>query len=431
MEKAKEIELHSEEVQEVFGSVPPWILRWGITMLAVVVVLLITGSYLFRYPDMISVQLVLTTSIPPAGIVAKTSGKIAELRVGDQQAVKTGECLAIIDNPALYEDVLYLERELNRVSEKLNIEKTYRMKRTKLQLGSIQSSYSSFLLNLENYNKFIELNYYPRKIAATNKLIDANRDYYNIAQSQSDIVGEQFDLEKKIFDREDYLKKQNLVSDEESDKAKGEFLQSRLSRQSMKSTLQSLQIQIMQLESQLADLEQEYQEKKNTMLSELNASLNSLQNEVRTWKMNYVISSPLDGTITFTNYWAVNQNVTAGQVVFSVIPEAHSELIAKAQLPIEHSGKVKIGQEVNVHFVNFPNNEFGMVHGVVSRISLVPVDGKYIVDVRFPKGLITTYNKHLPLAHEMTANAEIVTNELRLIDQFFLPIKKNLKDNMQ
>jgi multidrug resistance efflux pump len=431
MEEVKEIELHSEEVQEVFGSIPPWILRWGITVLAVIVALLITGSYLFRYPDMVSVKLVLTTSIPPAGIVAKTSGKISEFRVKDQQEVMNGQCLAIIDNPASYEDVLYLEHELNRVSEMVGTGKTFQLNRTKLQLGSIQLPYSSFLLNLENYNKFIKLNYYPRKIASTGKLINANRDYYRIALSQSNIVGEQFELEKRIFNREDYLKKQNLVSDEEIDKAKGQFLQSQMSQQNMRSILKNQQIQMMQLESQMADLEQEYQEKKNAVLSDLNASLNSLQNEVRTWKMNYVISSPLDGTITFTNYWAVNQNVTAGQVVFSVIPKAHSELIAKAQLPMEHSGKVRIGQQVNVHFVNFPNNEFGMVRGVVSRISLVPADGKYIVDVKFPKGLTTTYNKHLPLAHEMTANAEIVTNDLRLIDQLFLPMKKILKDNVQ
>ena len=43
--KYKEIELRSEEVQEVMGEIPPWILRWGITILFVIVMALLTGSW--------------------------------------------------------------------------------------------------------------------------------------------------------------------------------------------------------------------------------------------------------------------------------------------------------------------------------------------------------------------------------------------------
>ncbi|OJU37046.1 MAG: hypothetical protein BGN96_04200 [Bacteroidales bacterium 45-6] len=431
MSEEDKIEIRSEDFQEVLGSVPPWILRWGITVLALIVAVLITGSYLFKYPDMISAELVLTTSTPPAGIVAKTSGKIAELRVGDQQMVKTGDCLAVIENPASYEDVLSLDKEINSVGESINKLKTYYLKRENLRLGTIQSSFSSFLINLENYNKFIELDYYPRKMASVRQLIEANRNHYRNAQKRSEIVQQQVELEKKIYDREDYLKKQNLISDEENDKAKGQFLQSQMSRQNMQSELDNQQMQIMQLEGNLTDLEQQYLEKKNTILSELNTNLTQLQNEIRSWKMTYVLSSPLDGRVTFTNYWSANQNVTAGLVVFSVVPKTPSQLIAKAQLPAARSGKVKVGQSVNVHFANFPDNEFGMVRGVVSRISLLPTDGKYVVEVKFPNGLLTTYHKKLPLAHEMAANAEIITNDLRLIDQFFLPMKRIFKNNIE
>ena len=33
MEKKNDIELRSEEVQEVMGEIPSWIIRWGITLL--------------------------------------------------------------------------------------------------------------------------------------------------------------------------------------------------------------------------------------------------------------------------------------------------------------------------------------------------------------------------------------------------------------
>jgi multidrug resistance efflux pump len=429
-EVGKEIELRSEEVQEVLGSTPNWILKRGIILLGLIVIVLITGSWLFKYPEIISSPLVLTTTTPPAGIVAKTSGKIVELKVTDQQQVKKGDCLAIIENPASYDDVVYLDKEIKNILINVGSGKIYDLNRKDLKLGTIQSDFASLLLNLENYNKFIELNYYPRKIESVKKLIAANNAHFQNVLKQKEIVLKQHELDKRTFDREAYLKKQNMISEEESDKAKGQLLQSDMSIENMQSTLENLKIQILQMEGNLVDVEQQYLEKKSDLLSQLNAKANQLQNEILSWRMTYLLSSPLDGKITFSNYWCINQNVTAGQVVFSVVPKIRSELIGKAQLPVERSGKVKIGQRVNIHFVNYPDNEFGMVEGVVKRISLVPTEGKYTVEIRFPKGLLTTYGKKLPLSHEMTANAEIITNDLRLIEQFFLPLKKIFKNNI-
>ena len=80
---------------------------------------------------------------------------------------------------------------------------------------------------------------------------------------------------------------------------------------------------------------------------------------------------------------------------------------------------------------NYPDNEYGMVIGYVNRISLIPTkDGKYVVEIKFPKGLTTTYGKKLPLSLEMTANAEIITDDLRLIEQFLQPLKKIFKNSL-
>ena len=56
----KDIELRSEEVQEVMGQIPAWIVRWGITLLFLVVVALLVGSCFFKYPDVITADM--TTS---------------------------------------------------------------------------------------------------------------------------------------------------------------------------------------------------------------------------------------------------------------------------------------------------------------------------------------------------------------------------------
>ena len=107
--EGKEIELRSEEVQEVMGQIPAWIVRWGITILFIVVLALLVGSYFFRYPDVITTEMTLTSRHPVAEVVARSSGKINELYVFNGQEVKMGAPLAVVENPARTEDVFRLE----------------------------------------------------------------------------------------------------------------------------------------------------------------------------------------------------------------------------------------------------------------------------------------------------------------------------------
>ena len=78
--------------------------------------------------------------------------------------------------------------------------------------------------------------------------------------------------------------------------------------------------------------------------------------------------------------------------------------------------------------INFPSDEFGEINGSVKKISLVPNEkGLYLIDVVLPKELVTTYNKTITFKHEMKGVAEIVTEDLRLIERFFYQMKNILK----
>ena len=72
----KEIELRSEEVQEIMNRIPPWILRRGITVLFFIVMALLLGSWFYKYPDVINAGITVSSSEPPASIIARSTGKI-------------------------------------------------------------------------------------------------------------------------------------------------------------------------------------------------------------------------------------------------------------------------------------------------------------------------------------------------------------------
>lgn len=171
-EKDKTIELRSEEVQEVMGMVPSWIIRWGITLLAGVVVLLLVGSCFFRYPDVISTRMTLTSREPVAALVARNSGKISRLYVKDGAMVQRGELLAVLENPAVTDDVLVLEKDLLSFFLYPDSLLIVFNENRKLLLGEIQSAYSIFLSDLHEYRNYQTLDYYPQKINILEKQLD-------------------------------------------------------------------------------------------------------------------------------------------------------------------------------------------------------------------------------------------------------------------
>ncbi|GHV58379.1 hemolysin [Bacteroidia bacterium] len=449
MSEEEKIELRSEEFQEVLGSVPPWILRWGITLLAVIVVILLVGSAVFKYPDTIAAPIILTGSTPPAAIVAHTSGKLNEWFVTDNQEVKSGDYLAVIDNPAQTADILTLKKYLNQLSIENDTLPTLPNKN--LKLGTLQNLYSSFFTTLFEYKEYKRLLYYPQKIEITKERIVQYEEQYRNLLRQQKLNDEQFVLAQKQFERDSLLHSHGVISQEEVEKSQNVHLQSKLSRETMFSTLNNMRIQIAQLKESLLDTGHQDIEKGNGLQTQLQSLISQLKTEIQNWELTYVLIAPITGKITFTNFWTINQNVNAGVEVFTVIPAQAGnnirrepissteqnnvfQIIGKASLPIARSGKVEIGQKVNIRIENFPENEYGILRGTVQNISLVPVKSGemvyYAVEISLPDGLLTTYKKDLPYLPNMQGQAAIITEDISLLERFILPIKKVLKESL-
>ncbi|MCL1934676.1 MAG: HlyD family secretion protein [Candidatus Azobacteroides sp.] len=442
MNEEDAIELHSEEFQEVLGTVPPWILRWGITVLAIAVVILLIGSAVIKYPDVIPAQIVLTGSTPPATLVAHATGKIKQLFVSDNQEVKTGEYLAVIDNPARTDDVLYLKNYLDGLFSDNGQPAAgnrfpvtgHRLPVAELQLGVLQSSYSALRTALFEYTEYERLMYYPQKMTMTRERIAQYEKQYNVLLNQQRITEEQFIIAQKQYLRDSVLNTKGILSDEEMETTKNTFLQSRLSRENMRSNLNNLLIQIGQLKESLLDTEEQDTEKLNSLQTQLQSLASQLKTGIEDWELSYVLQAPIDGKITFSDYWIENQNVSSGEEVFTIVPDSPYAIIGKATLPIARSGKVKAGQKVNIRLQNFPENEYGILRGTVRHISLTPAQTKdtmyYSVEIVLTDGLITTYKKELPYLPNMQGQADIITDDLSLLERLVLPIKRIWKESV-
>jgi HlyD family secretion protein len=424
------IELRSEELQEVLGAVPHWILRWGISIIGLVVLILVIGSAIFKYPDTISAEITLTGTTPPASIVARASGKLAELLVEDNQIVEINQWLAVVENPTNTKDILYLKDFLIA----FNVGEIIKLPRKDLKLGNLQPTYSVFFSNLYDYMEFNRIDYYPSKIKMTQERTAQYKRQYERLLNQSDLTKKQLEISKIQFQRDSTLFKSGTISSLEFETAQNQYLQSRITYENVRTSVYNVQIQIKQAEESLFDLEQQYIERKNNFINQLLNNVNQIKAEIHSWEMNYVLISPILGEVTFTKFWVKNQNIVGGEVVFTIVPVEEPELIGKANMPIARSGKVRQGQKVNIRFENFPDVEFGMVRGIVNNVSLIPmqIDNVYYyaVEIVFPQELLTSYGKTLPFLPNMKGRADIITDNITVLERFIMPLRQLWRKGM-
>ena len=101
-----------QELIQFIGRPPSVFLRFGITAIACVVVILLTMAYFIKYPDVVTAKVVLTTENPPIRMLSKTGGRVSEILIKNNQTVSKGEVLCVMENTADWHDVLKLETHL-------------------------------------------------------------------------------------------------------------------------------------------------------------------------------------------------------------------------------------------------------------------------------------------------------------------------------
>lgn len=432
MEKQPNIELRSDEVKEILGTPPGWIVRRGITIILSVIVVLLVGSYFYKYPDIIRARVVVLSENPPVHIVANTSGRIQHLLVPDKAWVQPDSLLGIIENAADYHETYRLIAFLDSVQhffdqpekfKDVNFDRSY-------NLGQFQSYYSSLVAQWREYCTFLGFNIYDQRKQSLMKQRNDYWRYLDRLQKRRDVLIEEMELSNAQLARDSALHRKNVVADVDLERSKSDFLKQRYNYESSLVELSNTQIQLNKVNQQVDELDIEKAESGKRLLATLKERYENLVNQLRSWETSYVLKTPISGQVTFTNVWSENQYVAAGNVVFSVVPENADSIIGRVSMPVIGAGKVKVGQQVNLKFDNYPYMEYGMLTGRVKNISLVPTGESYQTEISLPQDLVTNYGIKLAFNQELQGNAEIVTDELRLIERLFNPIKSLFKEKM-
>lgn len=422
--ESEHIQLRSEEVQEILTKVPHWMIRWGNVLIFLLILLLQLISWFIKYPDIIESKAIITKEIPPQKEFAKLSGKFDSIYVKDKELVYPHQTLAVIENSADYDDVYLLKSVLDTIGLKDNNFEFPLENIPLLFLGELEADYASFENAYLQYKINKEYQPYSSKIIANETSLDELKVRLNNATLQKDINASEMKIKKRELDRYNQLYDKGVISEQEYDNKQLTYLNKKKNFKNITATISQLKEAIAEIKNVSRGTSISSRTERMTLLKKTLQNFHKLKASIKKWEFSYVLSSEIKGTVSFLKYWNKNQTVQQGDLVFSIIPSKDSPYLAKVLAPTRNSGKIETGQRVQISLDNYPQTEFGFLEGSVEKISEFPnEDGFYILDIELPEKLITSYGKRLEFKQEMSGSANIITQELRLIERFFYRLK--------
>lgn len=420
------LELRSESVQDILTTPPHWMIRWGNTVVLGCIVMVLVISYFIKYPEFVSASVTITSQKPPEKIVARTSSKIEKIFVENQQKVQKNMPIMVLQSSGNYRDILHLKAIMDSLP-KTEIQHFPLQKVARFHLGDIQSDYNIFAKALQDELLFTQMKPYTPELNANTQNLSEIKNRMNTLRQQLRLEQNKFDLVKKNFDRQEQLYEQGVIPKVELENERIKYLQAEQS-------IKNIYLSISQLEESASNLQKNQQGIGiNTKKEEISYSSQTirlyeqLRKTLKQWEQSFLILSSMEGTVSYQEFWAENQFVNSGDAILSILPSDKRNLVGRMLIPPENSGKVIIGAKVLIKLDNYRFQEYGIIEGRVQNISLTPNDkGEYFVNIILPQGLTTSFQKTLPFDKELKGNAEVVTEDVRLIERFFMQIRKLL-----
>lgn len=283
MTESDNIEIRSDEVQEIMGTPPKWIIRRGITVILLVVIILLVGSYFYKYPDLIQARVTILSENPPISIIARSEGKLEMLFVADKQKVKANSLLGVIENPANYEDVYALIQNLDTIKgyfsssgllNSLHFEKEY-------SIGQYHSFYSSFVSLLNDYQTFLSFNPYEQRVESLQKQVADYQYFYEKSQEQIAILKQDYKLAFSQFLRDSLLHVKKVMPDVNFEMAKAGMLKQKFTYQNALTGLASTRITMNQLDQQILEQKMSKVEMGRKLLTALKERYDNLTNQLK------------------------------------------------------------------------------------------------------------------------------------------------------
>ncbi|MBL4709777.1 MAG: HlyD family efflux transporter periplasmic adaptor subunit [Flavobacteriales bacterium] len=417
----KEIQIRSDEVQEILSHVPNWMIRWGITLIFVLIILVLSLSWIIKYPDVVEGQVVLTTEQPPTRLVSQTNGYIEKLIIPNDSSITKGVVIAEIRSPISKESI----DDLTVILKSKNNQEIIEQLNALSDVGILQDDINTLINNLIEYQNLENNLYFKNSINNLSDQIKYSANLATITKKELGLLNVEITNAREKFEADSILYAQGVIAKHTFYSNQSAFVSKKQQYINAEKTYVQHKITSTNYTKQKIDLEKRIEDDWRQLNSTIEASKKSIESTITNWKQKFVLTAPINGKLTYLNNLSEQQYVQAQQSLFAIIPEGES-IVGIVRITNQAFGKVQLNQKVRMKLNNYPYQEFGQLVGIISEISKMPSEQGYFVKVILEDGLNTTYNKEIQYKPDMTGIAEVVTEDLRLIERVFNNFRKIL-----
>lgn len=417
-------EIRSDEVQEILTRIPSWTVRWGITLIFALIVMLLAFSWFVKYPDIITSSMVLSTENPPVRLVSKVSGKLIRLHQVNGAKVSKGENLGLVESPISHDEIQYLKNYIYEVGLLLmDSMRVLPESDPSYAFGDIQESLNRLSKSCFEYKKLQQNTNELERMGTLVKKIEAYERVQIITKRQRSITKSELKNVKYVYDENLILYKTGTISKMELFSEESKYRQKQMEVENFNKSIAEMDINLSNLRQDLNDLKHNYSDRIKVVKKEITLYVSSIRRDLEDWRLNYEITSPINGRLVYLSNWKRNEYITAATPLFAVIPE-NEEFVANLKIPSNGFGKIKVGQKVRLSLNGFPPAEFGYLEGVVSHLNEMSTEGEYLVQVTLPQGMQSSYHIDLEFTPEMDGLADVITDDLRVLERLFIQFNK-------
>tara|TARA_R110002095_G_scaffold54130_1_gene46766 strand:- start:382 stop:1674 length:1293 start_codon:yes stop_codon:yes gene_type:complete len=421
----KNIELRSEEVKDILSKIPPWLIRWGSMLFLALILLVVLGTWFIKYPDVVTAEAYLTTEHSPQKLYAKITVRIDTLMISDKQELHNNQVLAVLENTANHQDVYLLKSIIDSIILDQNTLFFPFKSLPILFLGDLDIAFANFENSYFKYTMNRDLQPFSNDAMTNTMSISELKKRFNSLIEQKKTSRFELDIKKKDLERHEQLLRKGIISEQNYESKQLDYLSFLKTHQNMDVLISQLKEALRTTKQASKTIDYKRTREETQLLKKVLQTYNQLKTAIKTWEQDYVLKSNNKGKVAFSKHWYSGQTLTAGDLVFTISPMHNPYYIARLRTPKTNSGKIQVGQKVNIKLYDYPEYEFGVIRGKIKSISAISdAAGTYSIDVIVHKELVTSFGHSIEFKQEMKGEADIITEDLRLLERFIYQFKE-------
>jgi HlyD family secretion protein len=421
----------SSLVKELISTKPSFIIRWGISIFFFVLLGLGIVCWFIQYPDLVTAKARLNSVNAAKEVVTKTEGKLVKIAVKENDTVQKGQLLGYMESLAQPNAILKISQQIDTISALISQNKTdkivqyfpnYSNQQLLTQLGELQTNYQTFIQAFITFKDYLNNGFYLRKKNMLATDMATIQKQTSILAAQKELLEKDLALSNETFNANKSLAKDKVISSMDYRNEESKLISKKLSLPQANASIVSNETQQNDKKKEIAELENQIIVQKSVFVQ----ALQTIKSQVQAWEFKYLLKAPVAGTVAFTGFFQENQEMKAGQSLFYVQP-TNTAYFVEMLVPQYNFGKVKQGQDVLLKFQAYPYEQYGAVVGKIASINTAATDSGYLAKVLLPNGLRTNYKKVLQYRNGLFAQADIITENMRLLERFYYNIAKQIK----